>query len=312
MTPPPPAISVRGLRKRYGNAEVVSGVSFEVAPGEILGLIGPNGAGKTTTLECLLGLRQPDEGDIRVLGIDARARPDEVRQRIGAQLQVSALPDAMTPRQALRLCGAFYRSPVEPEELLRTFGLAERSDARFSSLSAGQARRLALALAFVDDPQVVVLDEPSAGLDPASRRDLHRLIAAQRSARRAVVFTTHYLEEARSLCDRIALLDRGRLLALGPPEELVAGSKVRPRLIVELRPPLARDSLAALAGVGRCDPEGAGWSLETDSLPGTLAGLAALAAASGTELAEVRLRRPTLDDVFFELTGRSRAEDEPA
>jgi len=290
----------------------VSEVSFEVAPGEILGLIGPNGAGKTTTLECLLGLRAPDEGEIRILGIDARTRPDEVRELVGAQLQVSALPDAMTPRQALKLCGAFYGTPADPEALLRAFDLAERADSPFSSLSAGQARRLALALAFVNDPQVVVLDEPSAGLDPASRRDLHRLIAAQRSARRAVVFTTHFLEEARSLCDRIGLLDRGRLVALGTPHELMAGSEIRPRLVVETRPPLGRDDLARLAGVSRCDPEGAGWSLETESISRTLAALAALAEAAGSELTEVRLRKPTLDDLFFELTSHSAAEGDPA
>jgi len=220
-----PALSVCGLTKRYAAVEAVHDVTFEVKSGEIFGLIGPNGAGKSTTLECVLGLCEPDQGRILVRGIDVRASPSPAKELLGAQLQESALPDAMTPRQALRLCGSFYRRAARPDDLIDRFQLREKADARYATLSGGQRQRLALALAFVGEPEVVILDEPTAGLDPSVRRELHALIASQRAAGRTLVFTTHHLEEARTLCDRVALLDRGRLVALDAPEALIAQSR---------------------------------------------------------------------------------------
>src|SRR4051812_8750418 len=173
---PTPKVNIQGLRKRYGDFEAVRGVSFEVAEGEILGLLGPNGAGKTSTLECVIGLRRPDGGSVHICGMDALAEPERVKQRIGAQLQATALQDKITPREAIGLFGAFYEKPAGVEELIERFALGEKADSPFDSLSGGQKQRLALALAVVNEPQVLFLDEPTSGLDPQSRRELHAVI----------------------------------------------------------------------------------------------------------------------------------------
>ena len=182
-------VIVRDLRKRYGGVEAVRGVSFEIQDGEIFGMLGPNGAGKTTTLECVIGLRDPDEGTIEVCGIDARRQPAEVKQRIGAALQATALQDKITPREALALFGSFYRDCVPTNDLLKRFALEEKADVYFDTLSGGQRQRLALALAFVNNPQLVFLDEPTTGLDPQSRRELHGEIAAMKRDGHTVLLT---------------------------------------------------------------------------------------------------------------------------
>src|SRR5258708_1000679 len=210
-------VEVKELRKRYGEVQAVRGVSFEVAQGEILGMLGPNGAGKTSTLECIIGLRRPDSGSIEVCGLDALRQSTEVSQRIGAQLQATALQDKITPREALRMFAAFYRQAADIERLIERFSLAEKADARFETLSGGQKQRLALALAFVNEPRVVFLDEPTSGLDPQSRRELHQLVIQMRGEGRSVLLTTHYFEEAQTLCDRIAIVDHGRVIATGTP-----------------------------------------------------------------------------------------------
>ncbi|SRR5579862_3907194 len=207
---------LRDLVKRYGGVEAVRGVSFEVAPGEIFGLLGPNGAGKTSILECAIGLRQPDGGSVRVCGL----APADAKERIGAVLQATALHDKITPREALRLFGSFYSRHADYEALLRRFALMEKADAPFDSLSGGQRQRIALALAFVNEPEMVFLDEPTAGLDPRARRELHKTILQTRAEGRAVFLTTHSIEEAEILCDRIAILHRGRIAALGNTAEL--------------------------------------------------------------------------------------------
>jgi len=301
----PTALSVRGLNKRYGAVEAVRGVTFEVGAGEIFGLIGPNGAGKSTTLECVLGLCEPDSGAISVAGIDARSDPAGARQKVGAQLQASALPDGMTPRQALRLCASFYDRAARPEDLIGRFDLGEKADARFSTLSGGQRQRLALALAFVNEPEVVILDEPTAGLDPPARRQLHELIAAQRSEGRTIVFTTHYLEEARSLCDRVAIIDRGSLVALDATEALVARCGTVPRLRFRTERALDAAAIGALPGVVRAVPDGdCAWILETTAVNRTIAALGSLVDGRGGELLDLQIHRPTMEDVFVELTGR--------
>ena len=222
--PMPKKVRVHELRKRYGGVAAADGVSFEIGAGEIFALIGPNGAGKTTTLECVIGLREPDAGEIEVCGIDARRRPQEVKQKIGAALQTSVLQDRITPREALTLFGAFYRERQSAEALLERFALASKADAPFESLSGGQKQRLALALAFVNKPELVFLDEPTAGLDPQSRRELHDEIRQMRDDGHTVLLTTHSLDEAEALCDRIAIINRGRIVASGAPRELMAAS----------------------------------------------------------------------------------------
>ncbi len=299
---PTPPVAVRGLRKAYAGKPAVQGVDLEVAAGDIFGLLGPNGAGPTTTVECLVGLRAPDAGDIHLCGLDARANPAAIRQHLGVALQSTALPDRMTPREALALFGRFYAHGRPAEELLRRFGLTEQGDQAFDRLSGGQRQRLALALAFVNEPAVVFLDEPTTGLDPQARRDLHALIRGLRDEGCAVVLTTHLLDEAETLCDRVAIIDRGRVVATGTPRDLAAGSRGRQAVHLRARGPVSAEVLAALPGVTGLETRTDGFSFETESPAATLAGLAPLLAAPGVELLELQVRRASLEEVFLQLT----------
>jgi ABC-2 type transport system ATP-binding protein len=215
------ALAVDGLERRYGAVTAVDGISFEVAGGEVFGLLGPNGAGKTTTLESILGLVRPDAGRIEIEG---EADPAKVRAKVGAVLQATGLPDKITPREALTVFGAFYPAPLDPQTVLRRFGLVEKADAAFDALSSGQKQRLGLALAFVGNPRLLLLDEPTTGLDPQMRREVQDHIAALRQEGRAVLLATHDMAEAERLCDRIAVIARGRIIATGAPRELIAAS----------------------------------------------------------------------------------------
>lgn len=218
------ALTVNALSRRHGAVQAVDGISFAIAAGEVFGFLGPNGAGKTTTIECLLGLVRPDAGSIAICGVDARAQPRAARARTGAVLQATGLPDKITPREALAVFGALYSAPLNSDALLERFGLREKQDAAYESLSGGQKQRLALALAFVGDPQLLVLDEPTAGLDIQARRELHDDIREMKAAGRAVLLATHDMDEAQALCDRIAVIAAGRIVATGTPTELIAGS----------------------------------------------------------------------------------------
>jgi ABC-2 type transport system ATP-binding protein len=215
------ALAVHGLTRRYGAVKAVDGISFEVAAGEVFGLLGPNGAGKTTTLESILGLVRPDAGRIEIEG---DADPARARAKVGAVLQSTGLPDKITPREALTVFGAFYSAPPDPQTLLERFGLVEKADAAFDTLSGGQKQRLALALAFAGNPRLLLLDEPTTGLDPQMRREVQDHIAAIRQEGRAVLLATHDMAEAERLCDRIAVIAQGRVLATGAPRELIAAS----------------------------------------------------------------------------------------
>jgi len=215
-------IAVQGLSHRYGGVPAVSGISFEVAAGEIFGLLGPNGAGKTTTLESVLGLIAPDEGRIAIAGIDAGLDLRGARAKTGAVLQATGLQDKITPREALNLFATFYPSPVRADDLLARFGLVEKSRAAYDTLSGGHKQRLALALAFVGDPQVLVLDEPTSGLDPQMRREVQDHILAMKDSGRAILLATHDMEEAARLCDRVAIIAGGRIAETGAPRQLMA------------------------------------------------------------------------------------------
>ncbi len=223
---PEPIVTVRGLRKTYpGGVRAVDGLSFEVQPGEIFGLLGPNGAGKTTTLGLLEGLLQPDGGQVRVLGLDLPAQAAAVRRRIGVQLQRTSLIPDLTVREQLEVFARLYEMPAPRRlaaDLLARLNLTHKAEALPDALSGGQQQRLALALALVNEPQLVFLDEPTAGLDPQARRSLWRLIRELQAQGRTVILTTHYMEEAERLCDRVAIMDHGRLLALGAPSQLTA------------------------------------------------------------------------------------------
>jgi ABC-2 type transport system ATP-binding protein len=299
----PATVSVRDLRKRYGTVEAARGVSFAVADGEIFGLIGPNGAGKTTTLECLIGLREPDAGTIEICGIDARQHPRAVKQKIGAALQTTALQDKITPREALTLFGSLYRTRVAPAGLLERFALTGKADSPFDSLSGGQRQRLALALAFVNDPALVFLDEPTAGLDPHARRELHADIERMKRDGRTVLLTTHYLDEAEQLCDRIAVIDGGRIVAEGTPRSLIAGSNASPVVSMTLDRSADGVLLAGVDGVRDVLCDGPTLRFRAANVTRALADVMTCLAAQDVAVLDLQVRKATLEDVFLELTG---------
>jgi ABC-2 type transport system ATP-binding protein len=301
-------VIVRDLRKRYAGVEAVRGVSFDIQDGEIFGLIGPNGAGKTTTVECIIGLREPDTGTIEVCGIDARKHPREVKQKIGVALQTTALQDKITPREALGLFGSFYKDPVRPQELIDRFALAEKADAAVDTLSGGQRQRLALALAFVNKPELVFLDEPTSGLDAQSRRELRGEIKQMKQDGHTVLLTTHYIEEAEQLCDRIGIIDQGRIIATGAPRELIASSRETPAVSIETVQPLDAASLAALPGVQDLTCDGSTARFRSANINLTIEELMRLLRAQSIELTELHVQKATLEDVLIELTG-SRTRD---
>jgi ABC-2 type transport system ATP-binding protein len=296
------AVSVAGLRKRYGGTEALYGISFEIAPGQIFGLLGPNGAGKTTTLECILGLRRPDESAIRICGLDPRTHSTQAKRLTGAQLQAAALQDKITPRQALDLFGSFYEAPLDGDELLARFGLEDKADAPFGTLSGGQKQRLFLALAVIHRPAVLVLDEPTAGLDPQARREVRALIDGMRTEGKTVLLSTHDLEEAALVCDRVAVLDRGRIVASAAPAELIGRSRTPSQVMVRTAPPLPRALVDSLPGLSGAAYEDDAWILRTSAPARLLAELVRRTGEAGSELVDVELRRPSLEDVLIELT----------
>ena len=308
--PLPAGLRVRDLAKNYGPVAALRGVGFEVAPGEIVGLLGRNGAGKTTTLEIVLGLRAPDRGVVELGGRSVLTEPERAKPLIGAVLQTSTLPDQLTPREALAFFGAFYANAVPPAELLAQFALADKADAAFTTLSGGQRQRLFLALAFLHRPRLLVLDEPTTGLDPRSRQDLHTFIRAARAANQAVLLSTHDLEEARQLCDRVAILHEGRIVAEGRPEELIARSRALPRISFTATADVAPALLLALPGVTAHTIRERGGVLHTSDVSQTITALVQLLTATDNPLRDLQIERPTLEDVFLELTGRTWAEPE--
>jgi ABC-2 type transport system ATP-binding protein len=297
----PAKVVVRDLRKRYGDVEAARGVSFEIQDGEIFGLLGPNGSGKTTTVECVIGLREPDGGDIEVCGIDARRRPHDVKQKIGAALQTTALQDRITPREALTLFGAFYDTRDDAQAMLERFALTEKGDEPFDTLSGGQRQRLALALAFVNRPELVFLDEPTTGLDPQSRRELHVEVARMKQDGHTVLLTTHDIGEAEALCDRIAIIDRGRIIATGAPHHLVARSTGAQSVSLVTAEPLDARLLAGLPGVEDLTCDGARARFRTTNPAASVAALMQLLERQRAELVELQVRKATLEDVFIGL-----------
>jgi ABC-2 type transport system ATP-binding protein len=301
----PAHVVVRDLRKSYDGVAAVRGVSFAIEAGEIFALLGPNGAGKTTTVECIIGLREPDAGELEVCGLDARENLREVKQRIGVALQSTSLQDKITPREALRLFGSFYRNATTPGELLERFALVEKADARFDTLSGGQRQRLALALAFVNRPQLVFLDEPTTGLDPKSRHELHAAIRQMKQEGCTVLFTTHYLDEAEQLCDRVAIIHRGVIVGSGAPRELIAKSEGLQSVALITSRPLELATVQSLPEVSddTVDPrDAASLRFHTRDATTTLAALTRVLAAAGVEILSLQVRKASLEDVFLQLT----------
>jgi ABC-2 type transport system ATP-binding protein len=297
------AVTVRGLKKSYGPVEAVRGVSLDIRQGEIFGLLGPNGAGKTTLLECIVGLRFADEGDITVAGVDARRRVRQVQQRIGVMLQATALQDKITPREALRLFATFYPDAAAPAQLLQRFALTEKADAAFDTLSGGQRQRLALAIAFVNRPEILFLDEPTAGLDPQSRRELRDEIARLQQDGRTVLLTTHDVDEAERLCERVAIMDGGQIIATGDPRDLTAESASMQFVSLTTRPGLDPAHLADIAGVLDVACDGNTITFRSLDARAAVRDLMSRLEQSRHELVELSVRRAKLEDVFLRLTG---------
>ena len=303
-----PIIQVENLYKNYGDVEALRGASFSIQEGEVFGLLGPNGAGKTTTVEILEGLRTADRGVARVCGLDPEKTGEKLKEIIGAVLQSTALPSKLRVREALDLFANFYPRRADVGQLLRRFQLEEKAHAFYSDLSGGQKQRLALAMALVNDPRVVFLDEPTAGLDPQVRREIYDIIAELRGSKKTVLITTHYIEEAERLCDRVAIIDHGRVIALGTPRELKQGAAGTTRIEVRLARPLANGSMVKLDGVADCREFDGAWVLHSTRPPQTIVALVKQLEAENNELQSLEMFSPSLEDVFIELTGRRLRE----
>ena len=300
----PPAIEVTNLRKSYEHTVAVDDVSFDVAPGEIFGLLGPNGAGKTTTIECVVGLRSPDSGTVRVLGLDPRADRERLHQVVGAQLQETALPGQAKVGEILSLYRSFYQRPADAGELLGVLGLAGKLNSYYRSLSGGQKQRLSIALALIGRPEIALLDEMTTGLDPQARRDTWDLIEGVRDRGATIILVTHAMAEAERLCDRVVLLDRGRLVAMDTPAGLAqrAGGSQQMRFVPSA--PFDDQLLIKLAEVRAVERHGRHVVV---SGSGELVSAVILALASaGVNTTEVSMESATLEDAFLRLTGRDR------
>ena len=302
-------IEVTNLHKRYGDTVAVDDVSFEVAEGEIFGILGPNGAGKTTTVESIVGLRRPDRGAIRVLGLDPTRDRTELRRQVGVQLQESQLPEKLTVAEALDLYASFYDDPVDTQELLDELGIAGKADTKFDKLSGGQKQRLSIALALIGKPKIAVLDELTTGLDPQARRDTWQLVENVRARGVTIILVTHFMDEAERLCDRLAVIDSGRVVAVDSPARLVERVTDEQRIIFRPSTPVDVGILAGLADV--TDVGRSGEHVVVSGTGNVLYSLVTTLAAHDVIATELRMERANLEDAFVSLTGKA-FDPEPA
>ena len=303
-----PAIEVQDLVKTYGTLRAVDGISFVVPPGQVFGLLGPNGAGKSTTIEMIEGLRVPDSGRITLLGLDAVRQPRQVKERIGVQLQNTSFFKQLSPRRLLRLFGSFFPKSLPPDQLIAWVNLEEKADSPSVALSGGQRQRLAIAVALVNDPAVVFLDEPTTGLDPQARRSLWDVISRLRDEGKTVLLTTHYLEEAEQLCDQLVIIDHGKIIARGTPAGLIAEHFERASVDFLDDARLTPAVLERLPAVDSCLQRNGQTTLFSAAVADTAAALIAHAREVGAELRGLSIHSATLEDVFLKLTGKHLRE----
>jgi ABC-2 type transport system ATP-binding protein len=312
IAPPGLALRVRGLRKAFGDVIAVDGLDLEVAPGECFGLLGPNGAGKTTTIEICEGLTAADAGDVEVLGRSWAEYGHDLRQHLGIQLQETQLSEKLTVQETLRLFRSFYRDGRDVDDVIGLVQLDEKRRARVGTLSGGQKQRLALGCALVGNPDLVFLDEPTTGLDPQARRQVWELVEQLKATGRTILLTTHYMDEAERLCDRVAVVDHGRNIALGTPRQLIAGLGAEQIVSFALEGTSGALDSAALDAIARAvratHPARAtdtGWELPVTATHEAIPALLAELDRRGLTLSELRTHLPTLEDVFVSLTGRA-------
>jgi ABC-2 type transport system ATP-binding protein len=302
------AVRCRGLVKRYADVVAVNGLDLEVARGECFGLLGPNGAGKTTTIEILEGLTEPDAGEVEILDTTWARDGDSLRERLGISLQETQLTEKLTVGETIRLFRSFYRRGRDPERVLAQLSLEEKRNARVGKLSGGQKQRLAVACALVGDPEILFLDEPTTGLDPQSRLQLWQQVVDFRAGGGTVLLTTHYMDEAERLCDRVAIVDRGQVIALGTPAELISTLHAANVIEFASEPELDEADLRALPGVTEAYRKGPNWALPVGNLAETVPLLLAQIERSGARLAHLTTHQATLEDVFVAHTGRALRE----
>jgi ABC-2 type transport system ATP-binding protein len=310
-----PSLLLRGVRKAFADVKAVDGLDLEVARGECFGLLGPNGAGKTTTIEICEGLTTPDAGTVELLGLNWRTGASELRQRIGVQLQETQFPDKLTVEETLRLFRSFFKRGISVDESIETAQLEEKRRSRVVGLSGGQKQRLAMACALVGDPELLFLDEPTTGLDPQARRHLWDLVDRLKQAGRTIILTTHYMEEAERLCDRVAIMDHGRVIALGTPQQLIA--TVGGEDIVEFAVASGETSravvnaalLKAIPGVQSLDVDEGLHRLSVSELHTAVPRIFAVLREQGLHLSEFRTHSASLEDVFVRLTGRNLRDE---
>jgi ABC-2 type transport system ATP-binding protein len=299
-------ISVQGLQKKYAELEAVKGIEFEVHAGEVFGILGPNGAGKTTTVEILEGLRTRSGGQATVLGFDPERQKQQLKDRIGVCLQATNLPAKIRAHEAIDLFGSLYTRSLTSEKLLKRLQLWDKRNAFYETLSGGQKQRLAIALGLVNDPQLLFLDEPTTGLDPQIRLEIHSLIEEFKAENRTVVLTTHYIEEAERLCDRVAIMDEGKIVAMGSPRELQQKSREQSKIQIVCAQPITTFQLPQWPDAleTKLDNDGRSLTVYSNRPARTLFEIMKWLDQNGIQLEDVHLKRPTLEDVFVELTGK--------
>jgi len=306
-----PSLLLRGVRKAFADVVAVNGLDLEVARGECFGLLGPNGAGKTTTIEICEGLTEPDSGTVELLGLNWRSNANELRQRIGIQLQETQFPDKLTVEETIRLFRSFFKRGISVEESIKTAQLEEKRNSRVGGLSGGQKQRLAMACALVGDPELLFLDEPTTGLDPQARRHLWDLVDELKKAGRTIILTTHYMDEAQRLSDRVAIMDHGKIIALGTPQQLIAsvGGEHVVELAVNGDAAVDTETLLAIPGIQSHRVDAGLHQLSVSELHIAVPRIFAAIAAQGLHLSEFRTHSASLEDVFVGLTGRNLRDE---